>query len=273
MVLMKGFKKKIFFGLKADANWPAFSSKARFIEDKNRHMTLAFLGMQPYNELDFFFKSIPKPPLVGFSAVAEEILFLPFNKPSTASYSLRFLTGKDRLLDYQKKLSFYLIQKDLISLIDQKRAFLPHVTFARQPFEKDKLKFEFTKFVITLSDLHLYESLGGLSYSPLVTNEIRVPFEEIDHTADIAYLIRGESLEEIALNAKASLMSRELNIETFFNHSKKDFSSIESIILWLNEAIRTQDINEGSPFKAVSHHGKLKKDNKNIFTWEMIVDV
>ncbi|CDR35132.1 Conserved hypothetical protein [Criblamydia sequanensis CRIB-18] len=270
---MVDFKKKIFFGLKACADWPLFCTKARFLNEKNRHMTLAFLGMQPYNELDFFLKSIPTPPLVGFSAVAEEILFLPFNKPATASYSLRFLAGENRLLDYQKKLSSYLIQKDLISHIDQKRSFLPHVTFARQPFDKINLKFEFTSFIITLSTLHLYESLGGLSYSPLITKEVEKPFEEIDHTADIAYLIKGESLEEIALNAKAALMSRELNIEPFFNYSKKDFSSIESIVLWLNEAIREQDKNEGSPFKAVSHHGKIKIDNKNIFTWEMIVDV
>ena len=49
----------------------------------------------------------------------------------------------------------------------------------------------FTPLPFFVKAIHLYQSLGNLQYQSLWESPLLSPFEELEHTADIAFLIRG----------------------------------------------------------------------------------
>lgn len=97
------------------------------------------------------------------------------------------------------------------------------------------------------------------------------PFEEIEHTADIAFNVRGRDFTELYFNAVGALGFIFPPIIQFKN-SSLSVMSIEDVIINLNVCVTLADSAIGAPFKAVSFHHLLTEKN-GIYFWEMIIDV
>lgn len=254
------------------ANWPQHLPKARILKEEVRHITLAFLGSCPLAPLSQLLPFFPKPPFViGPAGIADRLLFLPSSSPRVAATHVIWQKDVDVLGAYRKEMINWLSSHE--HTLD-KRSFLPHITLARAPFDKEEWENSFHPFAFYLKGLHLYESLGNLNYESLWNISWLEPFEELDHTADIAFAIRGETVQQIHYNAQIALSVHCPELIKYFTSELED--SLDKIIISLNALITRMDIEEGSPFKAVSFHGKLKlfsEGSYHFFTWEMIVDV
>lgn len=97
------------------------------------------------------------------------------------------------------------------------------------------------------------------------------PFEEIEHTADIAFIVRGQSMQEIGAHAQQALCEKFPEL-TVYKQPFSDNITLDDIIIGLNEMITRADIAEGCGLKAISFHGDVHRENE-ILTWEMILDV
>ena len=192
----------------------------------------------------------------------DRLLFIPEEHPKVAAYHIEWLHGDLAPL--------HAALQQWLSLTD-KRAFLPHVTVARSPFDREEWRETFEEFPIALRAIHLYESRGHLTYVPLWTYPLLLPFEELEHTADIAFLIRGESLSALFAHAQIALSFK-------FPEFLRYFSRVCSQIFrradhWSStKGISLADQEIGCPFKAVSFHGEILQ-KEGLLLWEMIVDV
>jgi RNA 2',3'-cyclic 3'-phosphodiesterase len=110
-----------------------------------------------------------------------------------------------------------------------------------------------------------------LEYQSLWEIPLLSPFEEFEHTADIAFLVRGTTPQELHRNAQLALAFKFPKILPFFSKRLQD--TLDEIIIALNEMVGKADAECGCPFKAVSFHGQIKAEEENLLHWEMIVDV
>lgn len=261
--------KRLFFGAQARAPWPKEYPPARMIPEETRHITLAFLGQNSFSKLKKILPSIPRPSFtIGPAGIAKELIFLPKEKNRVVALSVDWLDTKAKLNGYQKELSDWL-QEQGYSL--DTRTFFPHLTIARAPFDKEQWQENFTPFPFFIKAVHLYQSLGNLQYRSLWESPLLPPFDEFEHTADIAFLIRASSIEELHQHAQLALAFKFPPLLKFYTLHLQ--SSLEEIIISLNEMIALADTEFGCPFKAVSFHGIIKSDEYHILHWEMIVDV
>lgn len=97
------------------------------------------------------------------------------------------------------------------------------------------------------------------------------PFEEIDHIADLAFTVRGETLEQLHYHALIALTFYEPQLLPFVSQERAS-ADLDTIIIHLNDLVTKVDVEDGCAFKAVSFHGEVI-DRKGFFEWEMIVDV
>jgi 2'-5' RNA ligase len=138
--------------------------KGRIIEEKDRHLTLVFLGDVSYEKTLELWENIPLPswkstPVGSFDSV----LFLPNEKKSNVvCWHPVFSDCEAEIFSYQELFAEYWRSHGYE--IDT-RPFLPHCTLARQPFTAEKWKGEFRELPFSLPSLQLYESLGGLKYT------------------------------------------------------------------------------------------------------------
>lgn len=262
--------KRVFIGLEILAPWPEHLPAGRLIEESERHMTLAFLGNTPIERLKEALQDFPTPDFtVGLVGTFDQCLFLPPHKPSVVAWHADCLK-QTKLNTFQKTLTEWLQQKGFS--FDQKKEFLPHVALARSPFDIKPWKASFSILPFIAKDIHLYESLGHSKYTSLWTYTFKSPFEEIAHTADIAFLIRGNCLEELFLHAQSALCFCYPPL-TAFAISPLQLESLIDIIIALNERISTADQEIGVPLKAISFHGDIQEETDGTLYWEMIVDV
>lgn len=262
-------KKRLFFALEVMAPWPLHLPSGRIIHEDQRHVTLAFLGDVSYSPLEKQLAEIPLPAFsLGLVGEFDQPLFLPEKRPHVAAWHVNWLSQQNALIEYQKSLVHWL---QAIGYSTDRRPLLSHVTLARTPFNILEWKKAFALLPCMAYRLHLYESLGNSNYQPIWTHTLQAPFEEIEHTADIAFLIRGKNYEELYTHALTALafrfppILRELHEETI--------GSLEKLIAILNEKICKLDATIGCPFKALSFHGKLQPIAGHLLEWEMIVDV
>ena len=103
-------------------------------------------------------------------------------------------------------------------------------------------------------------------YEKVESCSLKAPFEVREHTADLAFVIRGKSLDEMYVHGMIALAFSFPQTVQFFE--KKSVRSIEEVVQELNRLITRMDTEIGSPFKAVSYSGNVKQGE-----WEMIVDV
>lgn len=262
--------KRLFFGLEVISPWPDSLPQGRLLEESHRHLTLAFLGNTDFSKLSVVLPSIPLPSFtMGLVGKFDKCLFLPEKHPHVVAWHVEWMDNADALGSYQKTLTHWLMSQDFLPKSESQ--FLPHVTLCRKPFIKKNWEKSFETLPLIAKDIHLYESLGGLKYRPIWTQSFIAPFDEIDHTADIAFWIRGKNLDQLYIHAQTALAFHSpILMNYFLNQGSID--TLDSIIARLNGAITRADSEIGCSLKAVSYHGHILEKN-NILEWEMIVDV
>jgi SHS2 domain-containing protein len=254
-------EKRLFFGAEVISPWPDTFPPGRMIQDW--HITLAFLGNSSYSSLMEILPQFPKPEFkIGPAGICDKILFLPKKNPRVAAYHIKWL--ENGLTSFQKILIEWLD-------IEDKREFLSHVSIARSPFDAQMWEESFVPLPIYIKGIHLYESVGNLHYESRWHFPLIPPFEEFEHTADIAFRIYGENCEQLYIHAHLALSFFFSPFISYF--IEKQMNNVEEIIMALNENIERADAEIGTPFKAVSYHGESKKNQAHILEWEMIVDV
>lgn len=267
---MKEGYKRLFFGVEVQAPWPEKLPLGRMLDEKHRHMTLAFLGNVPFPPLQESLKDIPHPGIkVGISGHFDACLFLPPGHPNVVAWRAVLKDEQLALANFQQTLSRWLMGQGYFL---QEREWLPHMTLCRKPFDPHAWKKTFVSLPMCTGSIHLYESMGNLVYEPIWSFPIKKPFDEIEHTADIAFLVRGETLLQIYHNAFTALAFKFAPLLNFFKPRPK-IETIDEIVMALNESVGDADGLEGCPFKAVSFHGDVIQLEDSTLQWEMIVDV
>lgn len=264
--------KRVFFAFEVHAPWPDTLPSGRVLEDSARHMTFAFLGETYYPTLEQLLPECPKPRFkVGKAGIFNKCLFLPERHPNVVAWHLDWLDDASLVFAYYDELISWLNSRD-VYVSTHKEGFLPHVTLSRKPFQISEWKRAFSPLPMFIKNLHLYESLGQLHYRPCWTHPLHAPFEELEHTADIAFLVRGETILEIYHHASTALA---FLFPTLLDGYEKNpqIESLDDVIIQLNSLISIHDQDQGCPFKAVSFHGHLNQKEDKTLEWEMIVDV
>ncbi|MDF2550336.1 MAG: putative 2,5 ligase [Chlamydiales bacterium] len=244
------------------SEWP----KARLLNLEERHLTLAFLGQVDARKLLEQIDQIPPPPFkIGMGGLFNCFLPLPPKRPRALTWEVAPF-AKEALFLFQSNLQDHL--KGMGYKMDD-HPFLPHVTLARTPADLAAWQRQFRPTPLFLKGFHLYQSLGDLRYTPLWTAPLLPPFDVIDHTADEAFLIRGENLTELYQNAHLAIA---FSYPPFAKYIKTpSLTHLDDVIRTLNASLSELDREEGSPFKAVSYHGSIA--THSTLTWEMIIDV
>ncbi|NGX34607.1 MAG: RNA 2',3'-cyclic phosphodiesterase [Candidatus Anoxychlamydiales bacterium] len=269
---MKKDTKRVFFGFEVFSNWLQTPDEKKVISENNRHITLLFLGENKILDIEFFLNNIPlldlKTAPVGFF---DEILFLPKNHPRLIAYKANFMDKEKRIQKFQKNIFDFFKNKNF-EIKQNKDNFLPHITVCRNEFNIDEWKKSFEPFAFYVKSFNLFESLGNSEYKNLWKKEFIKPFEEIPHTADIAFEIKGETFLDLLHSAFIALSFKENKFLKYYKELK-NVISIDDVIINLNELVTKAEIDGiHMPFKAISFHSDIKRED-NILSWEMIVDV
>jgi 2'-5' RNA ligase len=267
-------KRRVFFGFEARAPWPETKyPPGRLLSEHDRHMTVAFLGSILFNPLESFLTALPKPQFeVGFSGVFDKILFLPPSHSNVVSLHVNIPSKElNSLKQFHVNFVSSLIDNQLLTERERDR-FLPHVTLCRTPFDQEQWDRWFTPLPVVFQNFNLYESIGNLRYPIIWKYELKAPFIEIEHTADIAYHVFGKDLNQIYNNALTALSFR-MPVLCQHLHDNVNPHNLDDVIILLNDIIGRADAEHGCPFKAISFHGDLIQESSNCYKWEMIVDV
>lgn len=268
---MKNEIKRLFFGWEIASPWPEKFPKGRLLDENHRHMTLFFLGETDYPKLIKALENFPTPPFkMGVVGKFDQCLLLPKHFPNVVAWHGEFLEKKKEIFEFQKNFGQWLIKHDLFHK-DSNREWLPHTTMCRKPFDFEGWKNSFHSLPFITGPIHLYESLGNLQYRSCWNYPLRHAFEEISHTADIAFHIFGETIEDLYLHAQMALAFKFPPLISFLSEGKEKIS-LDDMIIELNEIVTKADTMIGCPFKAISFHGELEQ-KENLLLWEMIVDV
>lgn len=238
---------RLFLGMQVISPWPDEWPHGRLITEANRHLTLVFLGHREKPDLGAF----PQPPFhIGPAGIFDKPLFLSH----VIAWHIDWLENGELFLSYQNQLAEWL---------DVKGEFLSHVTLSREPYDASSWKKSFQKLPVYAKNIILYESIGNLQYQPLWEYPLLAPFDEIEHTADIAFKVRGN----LYLHAQLALAFHFPQLIPYFD--KRSLTNLDEIVTSLNRLIAQVDSQIGCPFKAVSFHDT----RTNTGEWEMIVDV
>lgn len=262
--------KRLFFGVEIHAPWPTHLPKGRLLDEKHRHLTLAFLGNIPYPPLREMLNHFPKISInIGSVGYFDSCLTLPPHHPHVVAWHARWLDLQCPIIHFQKILSDWLISHEYS--LDH-RAWKPHVTLCREPFDAHVWMKDFIPLPFYANGIHLYESVGNLNYIPIWSYPIKAPFEEINHTADMAFIIHGENLQQLYHHAFTALAFKAPEFIQFFV-PVENFNHLDDVIIALNGIVSRADSEIGSPLKAVSFHGEIVPLQNSLLQWEMIVDV
>jgi 2'-5' RNA ligase len=251
--------------------WPDGFPFGRLLDEQHRHMTLAFLGNVDESKLRQALVSFPKPEFkVGFAAKFDQCLFLPPHHPHVVAWHIEWLEkGAQAIMQYYQVLVEWLQNQGFSPATHAQ--FIPHVTIARRPFNEKVWRKKFSPLPAMVQHIHLYESMGNLKYQPIWTHTLLPPFLELEHTADIAYDIYGHTFDQLYHHAALALC---FNFTSFllFLEPRQGLTSLEDVIVGLNQLVSRADQEIGCPFKAVSFHSHLEQQ-ANLLKWEMIIDV
>jgi len=268
---MDDFTARLFFGFQIEAAWPKMLPLGRLVAEKERHLTALFLGEQDRQKMVDLVKTLPQPGFaIGPAGIFTECLFFPKKHPRCIVWKIDWLTHSDPFFAFQKALQDIFVAQNIVK--EEKRDFVPHVTISRPPFHPKEWQKTFTPLPVIATGLHLFESLGHSTYRSLWHMPFIEAYREIEHTADMAFSIRGSTIYELHQHAQLALASA---YPPFIGYFAKDphVDTLEDLISDLNALISHTDSTIGCPLKAVSYHGDIKQGSKNVLEWEMIIDV
>lgn len=231
------------------------------------HLTLLFLGNVEQDMLSKVVAELPSyQGMIAPCLIADKLIYLPPKEMRVAALGIQL--PDESILGYQMLLRDHF---ESLGLTFDRRPFFPHVSLLRRPFDTKELQQWFIPQPILLKSIHLYESVAELTYKPVVSQSILSSFEPIEHTADLAFSIRGMNIDELFYN---SLMALSFTYPPFLTYAtRKKVQDLSSIIYNLNQYVSIMDREIGSPFKAISYSGSIVEGQKGLLTWEMIVDV
>ena len=262
---------QLFFGIDVIAPWPEKFPGGRILEEKERHMTLAFLGKVEEEKIMALLPDFPKPDFkVGIVGKFDQCLFLPPRHPRVVAWNIQWLEESGNFDDFLANLFEWLEKIGFVA--KPKREFCPHVTLSRGSFIPKEWEKTFTPLPAMATDIHLFESLGFSKYRSLWKYRLKAPFEELEHTGDIAFIVRGESLLQLFQHAQLAMAFPYPPILPYLS-SKVSFNSLDEIVMELNTIVTQADQEIGVPFKGVSFHGKITQEEDQTMCWEMIIDV
>ena len=262
-------ERRLFFGAHVASPWPADCPPGRCISEECRHITLSFLGNCDFDQFKGILETVPKPHFaMAPVGIAEEVVFLPPLHSRVVAASVKWMDGQNDFERYQSELSQWLESHGFPM---DKRPFFSHISIARSPFDQKQWASFFHPLPFFVQGIHLYQSMGNLQYRSLWEFPLISPFEELDHTADIAFTIRGKTLPQLHLNAQLALAFHFPSFIPFF--AKILGNTLDEIVIALNKSVSAADAQIGCPFKAVSFHGQIVKNAQELLEWEMIVDV
>src|SRR5262245_12710617 len=79
--------KRVFFGVEVEAPWPERLPPGRFLDEKHRHLTLAFLGDIPFAKLEALLPEVPRPTFhVGPVGHFDALELLPHRHPGVVAW-------------------------------------------------------------------------------------------------------------------------------------------------------------------------------------------
>jgi len=263
--------KRLFLGFEIFTHWPELPKEKKMIDEENRHITLLFLGDNSISSIKSYMDNLPQLDLkVGAVGFFEKCLFWPIKHPRLVAYGIDFFENNNLMEKFQKDLVEFFKSKN--HQIREKNNFLPHVTICRDHFDVTKWQRNFRPFPLYIKSFNLYESLGHSEYKTLWKKDYIRPFDEIPHTADIAFTIKGESYNELLYNSFIALSFKSFDFFDYYSELRS-IKNVDDIIIKLNDIITKAEIKGLSmPFKAVSFNSHIEKKD-DIFSWEMIVDV
>ena len=255
---------RFFIAFVVEAPWPNCFPPVRLLEVEERHLTVAFLGKSDRKQVSKSFEALAELPLpLGFSGVFDSLLFLPQHSPRVVAYHAQ--------LANEEEIRQFVVNVHTAMDRALPKKWLPHVTIGRSPFEIKKWQEFFSPLPFTVTSIALFESLGSLRYRTLSEISLVPTIEKLEHTADIAYFLRGKSFADLFRHALIALAFADPQFISFLS-TGHTFSSIDEIIIELNRCIGKLDAKMGCPFKAVSFHDTVQERN-GFYEWEMIVDV
>src|ERR1700733_11996732 len=227
--------KRIFFALEVLSPWPQELPSGRYLAEKDRHLTTAFLGEVHFSSLVELLPQMPKPNFtIGKTGVFSRCLFLPERHPNVVAWHIDWLDDPNPLIAYHEKLISWLNEHCFFVKVHE-NGFLPHVTICRKPFQAIEWKKAFSPLPMMIKNFNLYESLGHSLYQPCWSHPIKSPFEELEHTADVAFLIRGENISEIYQHARTALAFLFPSVLSAVDDN--ELKSLDDVIISLNEII------------------------------------
>lgn len=262
--------KRLFVALRIEAPWPEELPRGRVIAAEVRHLTLSFLGQQDEGKVLSLMPAMPPYPLaLGTAGYFDKCLFLPHGHPRVVSWHLALGEQEKPLSDFAHSVQEYFHAQGIE--VEQKNTWLPHATIAREPFFSEDWEKSFTPLPFAITGCALFESQGNLHYESLWQIPFVPPFEKLSHTADIGFLVRGQTYEQLYHNARIALAFEYPPFLAYESNGAAP-QSFEDVVRTLNQLVTAMDVATGSPFKAVSYHGQAKPLG-NYMEWEMIVDV
>ena len=267
---VNSLSKRLFLAFDIHAPWPSTYPPGRLLNPLERHLTIAFLGNQNLEQMIALLNSLPLPPFaIGPSGILSKLLFLPPDQTRVVAYYFDFGLQAEELRKYTQSAEDFFVEKGFE--LNRHPHFLPHVTVARAPLRAGEWEKAFKILPAFIQNLHLYQSLGNLHYQKIWTYPLKPPFEEVPHTADMAFIVRGNDLNDLAQNAALALQFHypalvKFSLPTFY-------TSLDDIIIALNQLVSQADQEFGIPFKAISFHGNVQIQLDKTIEWEMIVDV
>ena len=211
--------KRLFFAARVVAPWPTESFSGRVISEEERHITLAFLGNTSFSKLTEHLASFPRPPFqIGPVGSTEKWEFLPPKNPRVAALSVHWLEKRPLLDEYQATVQHWLAEGGYPV---ETRPFFPHITVSRSPFAAHAYEERLDPLPFFVEGIHLYESVGNLRYESLWAHHFIPPFQEIEHTADIAFHLIGETVEQLHIHAEVALAFHFPPLLSFFSRTQE----------------------------------------------------
>jgi RNA 2',3'-cyclic 3'-phosphodiesterase len=162
--------QRLFFGAETIAPWPKELPRGRLVEESSRHLTLAFLGTISFKSLEPHLFTIPQAPFdIGIVGISDQLLALPNRHARVIACHVKWLEHEETLRSFHRALIQWLLKANYTV---QDRELLSHITIARAPFDRDEWMQLQLCLPFVLKGFHLYESVGNLSYVPLLSSHL-----------------------------------------------------------------------------------------------------